>query len=303
MNITYENKLTYYYYYFLFNLTCNIEKNYTINNRTFHLVIKHKNEICAVLDLIDTNESGLFYDRNDDVKELKYSYIVLNNNNEFCILNSSIFRLEKNFGKLNYLFSILKNNFPELKTDTDFLIEDIANDRYKSLVENKKLDEKIIFLENVQKALSEQLERQELNSKQLNLKIDELNNSEILQQEFNFKECSFKNELLIARKKIELPKRKGFETTISIYDTRYNYEKSSTYDAFDFFIKKKFNIWILKIVSLGKHEEFGYALMGREVIYYSFDNLTKDFISLDYNEYKDLLKDNNWFFWERELNK
>jgi hypothetical protein len=42
------------------------------------------------------------------------------------------------------------------------------------------------------------------------------------------------------------------------------------------------NLINYKIVSLGKHEELGYELMGKEDTYYSFDNTTKNFISLDY---------------------
>ena len=109
--------------------------------------------------------------------------------------------------------------------------------------------------------------------------------------------------MLIARAKIDLPMRRGTESFMALSNgSEYRNEKSSSNNAFDFYLRFEFGVWLLKITFLGRHEEYAYTLMANGSDFYSFDESKIEFIPLSKQKREMLRYEETWILWERVMN-
>jgi len=267
------------------------------------VVIDDKQKILLALDIVMSNsEQGLSKEKGFE-EQLPFAYGLINKDLDFNILNPKKFPVDKTCGQIQSLVKLLKMKFPSLKTESDQLIEEMERDMRTKALEVSENNKVINSLKKDIEKLKGNLKlTKEMLSERFSEVLD-LRKKEENQHQYNFDKCDIKDQMLIARVKIDLPKRTGTESTMALSNGgSYSNEKSSSNDAIDYKLRLEFGVWLLKLSFLGKHEEYGYELMEEGVNFYSFDESRSEFIPLT-NEKRELLgSEQTWILWERVMN-
>lgn len=266
-------------------------------SQKFDLVILDvKQNIVLAMDIdMSNSKQGLSIEKGFE-RSLPFAYGLINKDLDFNILNPVKLPFDKTWGDIKFLVELLKMHSPSLKTESEQIIEQMQQSFQVKQFELEETKKQIDKLKNdliFQEEMSSERYRDALN----------LREKEKKQQQYNFNDCEFKEQMIIARAKLDLPKRTGTETSITLPDgSMYSNEKSTSNDVFDFKLRFEFGFWILKISFLGRHEEFGYGLIERGVAFYSYDESRNEFIPLIKEKEQLLGSEQTWILWERVVN-
>jgi hypothetical protein len=266
-------------------------------SRKFDLVIvDDKQNIVLAMDLRMSAPKEALNKIKGFEHSLPFAYGLINKNLYYNILNFQEIPRAESWVKIGSLVHILKKYYPSLKTESDQKIEEL-----EIMLNLGQLEIK----ENIKEIgeLKSKLEFEAKRSSEKSVEIGAIRKKEETQQQYNFDKCQLLDLMLIARAKIDLPMRRGTESFMALSNgSEYRNEKSSSNNAFDFYLRFEFGVWLLKITFLGRHEEYAYTLMANGSDFYSFDESKIEFIPLSKQKREMLRYEETWILWERVMN-